>query len=762
MSVMGTRVVRVEDPEFLTSGAVYTADLNDPRLENCKYAAYVRSTIARGKILSIDTEEAKSMDGVLGVHTASDFADQPSIPAQIPMFPEPMMNRPLLAVEEVRFLGEPVAVVVADSPAQAQDGVEQVIVDYEPLPAVVDLEEAAADKEIAYPDIGTNTAMDFAAMGMATGINAEEDIFAGCEVVVSQRVVNHKVAPAPLEGRSAACAWDGDQLVFWSSNQSPHQALDVLKAMYSLEPPAVKVITPAVGGGFGQKIRPTPEEALLPALSRQHGFPMRWTETRSENLLSAGHGRAQIQTITIGGKKDGKVEAYRLEILGDAGAYISMGGFLPYFTGVMSSGNYDIEKIETTAKSVITNTAPIVAYRGAGRPEATLAIERAIELFASEIGMDSAEIREKNLIKKDQQPFTTKVGTEYDTGDYLESMKIVLKSADYKKLRAEQADKRAAGDSKLMGIGLCCYVEVTAGPAPGGSESARVEITPEGKAKVYSGAMSHGQSHQTTFAMLASDKLGMPMEDIEIIQGDTELIPEGTGSFGSRSLQIGGSSINEASEKIAESARELASGLLEAKAEDIVVEDGKFFVAGTPAVSVSWAEVAASAPNPLSEQSNLSSGASYPYGTHLAVVEVDSETGEVLLKRLITCDDSGILLNPMIVEGQRHGGNAQGIAQALLEEIRYDGDGNLSTSNFADYEFISAAELPNFELETTETPTTQNPLGFKGIGESGAIGSTPAIQNAVIDALSHLGVKHIDIPCTPEKIWRTIQSASNS
>ena len=769
---MGTRVLRVEDPEFLTTGATYTADLKDPRLNGSVFVAFVRATMAFAKITSaIDTSEAKKLDGVLGVFTAEDFADLPPAPAPVPLFPAPMMNRPLLAKDDVKFMGEPVAVVVAETAAIAADAAELVFVDYEQRDAVIDLKESAEGKNIIYADyeievdpesgatapLDTNIALDFTLMGMATGIN--EDIFKDCEVTVNTELVNHKVAPAPLEGRSVACVWEAENLIYWSSNQTAHGVHGPLTQVYGLDPSAIRVITPDVGGGFGQKISPTPEELLMPAISKKVNRPVRWTETRSENMLAAGHGRGQTQELTIGGTKDGKVQAYQLEVIGDAGAYTAMNAFLPYFTHTMASGSYAIEKIQTNVKSVMTNTTPTVAYRGAGRPEAALAIERAMDLFAQKIGMDPAEVRRKNLIPADQFPYTTSVGTEYDSGNYEQALDSALKAADYKKLRKEQEDRRKSGDTKLLGIGLACYVEVTAGPAPGGNEFAKVEITEDGKAKVYSGALSHGQSHKTSFAMLAADQLGMDINDIEVIQGDTELVAQGTGTFGSRSLQLGGSAVHEASGKIAETAKELASSLLEAKVDDIVIEEGKFFVAGTPAVSVSWTEVVKSSKELLTEDSDFNANCSYSYGSHVAVVEVDSETGRVELLRLISCDDSGIILNPMIVEGQRHGGNAQGIAQALLEEVYYDENGNMLTSNFADYQIISAAELPSFELETTEVASPNNPLGAKGIGESGTIGSTPAVQNAVVDALSHLGVDHIDIPCTPERVWRTITAA---
>ena len=761
MSILGNRVLRKEDPKFLTVGGTYTADVRDPRLDGALYVTYVRSTMAHAKVLSVDTSDAAAMPGVVAVYTAADLDGPTELPGSIPMFPPPMMNRPLLNNGTVRFVGEPVAVVVSERPEQGEDAAEAVFVDYEPLPAVVDMEAAAAGETVVYPEVGTNVAVDMTAFGMCTGVT-DDSFFEGCDVVVRQRIENNKTAAAPLEVRSTACTWEGDRLVMWISNQGPHGVKGALAGLYGLDPSQVHLIVPDVGGGFGAKIAAYPEDALLPWISKTLGRPVRWFESRTENMNAMGPGRAQVQQVAIGGTRDGEVKAYRIEVIGDSGAYARMGAFLPFFTHQMSSGVYAIPKIETSAKAVITNTTPTEAYRGAGRPEATAAVERAIDLFAAEIGMDPADVRRRNMIPADAFPYTTAVGTAYDSGAYHEALELVLDKADYAALRAEQQRRREAGDVKQLGLGLCVYVEVTAGPAPGGAEFAKVEITSEGKAKVYSGSLSHGQSHATTFAMIAADALGMSIDDVEIIQGDTDLVPTGVGTFGSRSTQLGGSSIHVASGQVVDAARQVAASLLEANADDVVLDKdrGAFHVAGSPAVAKSWAEVAAAAGDDgLSAEQNEKFNCSYPFGAHLAVVEVDTETGGVQLVRMITCDDSGILINPIIVEGQRHGGIAQGVAQALLEEVRYDADGNPQTGNFADYGIISMAELPSYELYPLETPTPNNPLGVKGIGESGAIGATPAVQNAVVDALGHLGVRHIDIPCTAEKVWAAIQEA---
>lgn len=761
MSILGNRVLRKEDPKFLTTGAVYAADLREPLLAGAAHVTYVRSTVAAGRILSVDVDEAKAMPGVVAVFTADDVADLPNLQAMVPLFPPPMMTRPWLAKDAVHFVGEPVVAIVSETPAQGEDAAEAVFIDYEPTDAVVDLEAAAQpDAPLVHPEVGTNVGVDFVTFQMMKGVT-DDSFFDGCEVVVRQRIVNNRVAAAPLEGRSAAAAWDGDKLVFWLSNQSPHSVWGKLQQTYGLTPETCRVITPDVGGGFGLKMEGTPEEMLLPWIAKQIGRPVRWTETRTENLTGSAHGRDQIQYVAIGGTRDGKVLAYRIEVLGGAGAYCMLGGFLPFFTHVMSAGVYDIPKIETAAKSVVTNTAPVVAFRGAGRPEATAAIERAMDLFAAEIGMDPVEVRRRNLIPKDAFPFTTPVGTVYDTGDYERSLDLVLEHADYHALRKEQARRREAGETKQLGIGVSVYVEITAGPAPGSSEWGKVVVHADGSATIYSGSLSHGQSHETAFAMLVSEQTGIPMERISLVQGDTSVVPKGSGTNASKSLQAGGSAVYLAAGNVVDKAREIAAELLEAAPSDIVLDKaaGAFHVQGTPAVHKTWSEVVAHAGGSLDAETDAQAGASFPFGAHLVVVEVDTETGEVEIKRVVTCDDAGKILNPVLVEGQRHGGIAQGLAQALLEEVRYDEDGNPLTSNFADYGIVSAAELPSYELLPLETPTPNNPLGAKGIGESGAIGATPALQSAVCDALSHLGIRHIDIPATPQKVWQAIQAA---
>ena len=761
MTIIGTRVLRKEDPQFLTVGATYTADLDDPRLDGALHATFVRSFVANGKIIDIDADDARAMPGVALVLTGADL--DLMLPGSVPMFPPDLLNRPVLARDRVRFVGEPVAVVLSETRSAGQDAAELVFVDIDPFDAVTDLEAAASDEIVVHEGHGTNNALTFSDLGMATGIT-DDSFFADCEVVVEQRVVHPRMSAAPLEVRSAAASWTDDRLLMFLSSQAPHRVKETLVQMYGLAPEDVHVITPDVGGGFGAKVAPTPEDVLIPHLSRLSGRPVRWLETRTENLIAAGPGRAQVHYAAIGGTQHGDVTHYRLDVLMDAGAYTRVGAFLPFFTLPMAPGTYDITNIETQARSIITNAVPTEAFRGAGRPEATLTIERMFDLFAAQTGIDPIELRRKNLIAADAFPVTTAVGSEYDTGDYEAALDKALEASGYAELRSEQSARRSSGDPVQIGVGVANYVEITAGPAPGGSEYGKVEITPAGKARVYSGALSHGQGHATTFAMIAAEKLGLGIEDIEVIQGDTDKVARGEGTVASRSTQLGGSAVLNAAAAVADAAKEIAAELLEAAVEDVVLDtdSGVFHVSGTPAVAKTWAEVAAAATDEqLVADTDFNAKCTYPFGTHVAVVEVDTETGGVELKRMVTVDDAGTLINPLIVEGQRHGGIAQGVAQALLEELCYDEDGNPVTSNFADYSIISAAELPSFELEAMETPTPNNPLGAKGIGESGAIGSTPAVQSAVIDALSHLGVRHIDIPLSPQKVWSAIAEASS-
>jgi aerobic carbon-monoxide dehydrogenase large subunit len=754
MSILGNRVLRTEDPKFLTVGGSYVADVRDPLLEGALHVAYVRSVAAHGTIESIEVEEARRAPGVVAVFTGEDLADRPTLPLPVPLL-NPQQAQPALARGKVRFVGEPIAVIVAETPEAAADAAELVWADIDFLPAVVSPEAALAAETLLFDECGNNLALEL--------LFGEDDAaFEGCEVVIEHDFLNQRVAGCPLEVRSAAAAWDGDRLVQFASTQAPHGVKGTLQAWYELDESKVRVVSPDVGGGFGPKIGAYPEEVLLGWLAQQVDRPVRWTETRTENMVAMGQGRGQWHSVKLGGTRDGKVTAYRLNLVQDAGAYPALGAFLPFMTRVMASGVYDIPAVQFNARSVLTNTTPTVAYRGAGRPEATAAIERAMDLFAQEVGMDPAEVRRRNLVPADAFPFTTPTDTVYDVGDYERSLDLALEAAGYDDLRAEQARRRESDDPVQLGIGVAVYVEVTAGPQAGG-EYGRVVVHEDGTATAYTGSSAHGQGHDTSFAMLVSDQLGIPMERIAVRHGDTDEVARGVGTFGSRSLQLGGSAIHAASGQVLDRARELAADLLEADPADIELDkaSGAFHVAGTPAVSKTWSEVAAAAgEGGLEAETDFeASSPTFPFGAHVAVVEVDIETGIVRLARMITCDDAGTVLNPMLVEGQRHGGIAQGVAQALYEWVRYDDDGNPQTTNLADYTMISAAELPSFELVTLETPTPINPLGAKGIGESGTIGSTPAVQSAVCDALAHLGVRHVDMPCTPERVWSALEAA---
>jgi carbon-monoxide dehydrogenase large subunit len=746
VSILGTRVLRSEDPRFLTDGGNYIEGIDLP---GAAHVVYVQSTVAHGRIVGIDTSDATMMPGVIGVFTAADVdlapAERPN-----PRVPEPMA-RSFLATDTVRFVGELIAAVVAETRTQAVDAAEQVVVEIDPRPAVVDTEVSLRNETLLYPDAETNTAFVFPS-------RAGDDFFDGCDVVIEQRIVNQRVAPCPLEVRAAAARWEPDgRLTQWACTQGPHGTRNDLARILGLERDQVRVITPDVGGGFGAKYGAYPEEVLVPWLARRLGRPVRWVETRTESMMTLGHGRGQLQTVTLGGTREGKVQAYRLRVLQDCGAYPAGGALLPYMTRLMASGVYDIPKVDVHVECVVTSTTPIEAYRGAGRPEATAAIERIMDCYAAHIGMDPAEVRRANMLGDDVFPYTTPTKATYDSGAYATALDKALERAGYERLRAEQAERRARNDRRQLGIGISVYVEIT---NPGGEpEYGSVEVLADGRAIARTGTSAHGQGHDTAFAMVVSAATGIPFEQIEVRHGDTDDVPRGNGTGGSRSLQAGGSAIRGATDKLVESARERAADLLEANPDDIVLDlaHGRFHVAGTPTIARSWADLARA--EPLAAEFDFDpDGATFPFGAHVAVVEVDIETGEARLVRHIACDDAGTILNPLLVEGQVHGGVAQGAAQALFEGVMYDDDGNPVTANFLDYAFPSAAELPSFERVTMETPTPLNPLGAKGIGESGTIGSTPAVQNAVIDALSHLGVTHVDMPCTPERVWNAMQA----
>jgi CO/xanthine dehydrogenase Mo-binding subunit len=549
----------------------------------------------------------------------------------------------------------------------------------------------------------------------------------------------------------------------WLSTQNAQMARGALAMRLGVDEELIRVIAPDVGGGFGAKIGADPEATVLAWAAREVGRPVRWIETRSENLTSMTHGRGQRQTVTIGGSKDGRVSAYRLEVVQDTGAYPRMAAsMLPSLTGLMATGVYKIPAVEYASRSVFTNTTPIAAYRGAGRPEATAAVERAMDLFALRIGMDPADVRRINFIKPSEFPYTTPSGATYDTGEYAEALDRVLAAADYPALRAEQARRRAEGDVVALGIGVSSYVEITGGDSSG--ESGKVVMHADGSVTAYTGSSPHGQGLASTLAMMLADQFGVPMEKITVRHGDTDEIPKAVGTFGSRSLQLGGSAIKQAADKVIEQAREIAADLLEANPDDLELDvtSGQWQVRGAPsAAGATWSQVVERAEDTeLAADLWFSEGdPTFPFGAQVAVVDVDTETGKVVLRRIIALDDAGPIMNPLTFAGQRHGGLAQGSAQAMLEVMDYDEDGNPTTATLADYSFITATELPDFELLDMATPTDRNPLGVKGIGEAATIGSTPAVHSAVVDALTHLGVRHLDMPTTPIRVWNAINAA---
>lgn len=750
MSILGNWVPRVEDPRLLTEGGRYVADIP---FDELTHVAFVRSPVAHGRITAIDTADAQRAPGVVAVVTAADLDATAMSP---PMGMAPDMARPILATDTVRFVGEQIVAVVAESAEAAVDAAELVVVDIEPLPALVDVDEALAGTILLYPDLGTNVCATIA------GPDTDPDaLFADCEVVVRQSMVNQRLAPCPMEVRSTAARVDPDgRLVVWTSTQGPHTARTTIADALGMDQTQVRVVAPDVGGGFGAKMPVYPEDIAVAWLARHLGRAVRWVETRSESMVGLGHGRAQRQQVAIGGRRDGTVVAYQLHVLQDAGAYPAFGAFLPHMTRIMLTGVYDIERAEFASTSVVTSTTPTVAYRGAGRPEAAAALERAMDLFATAIGMDPAEVRRRNMVAANRFPFTTPAGTVYDSGDYPSALAMALQHAGYDDLRTEQARRRRSGDTRQLGIGLSVYVEIT-GAIPG-AELGAVEIRADGSVVVRAGTFSHGQGHATAWAMLVSERLGIPVERITLVQGDTDLVSHGLGTAGSRSLQSGGVAVARAAGQVLDEARRLAAELLEADPADLVAgADGRgLHVAGTPARTVSWPQVAQAAGGSLIAEVDFTpSGPTFPFGAHVAVVEVDTETGHVTVEKMVAVDDAGTILSPLLATGQVHGGLAQGVAQALLEEVRYDREGNPLTANLADYTMVSACELPSFDRVAMQTPTPLNELGAKGIGESGTIGATPAVHNAVCDALANAGVRHVDMPTTPERIWRAMAAA---
>ncbi len=755
MSVLGNRVLRTEDPRMLTGGARYVADL---QFDHMAHACFVRSTVARGRLLGVDTAEARAQPGVLGVFTAADL-DLPDL-KPIPVVNQ-SMSRPVLARDVVRFVGEPVAVVVAETTAAALDAAEQVIVDIDPQPPVVPLAQAATDATLIHEAAGTNLAFELP----ATGTHSAPLDLSECEITVEVSIVSQRLAAVPLEPRSAAAQWsaDGSQLTFYASTQAPHRVQEALARVCELDPDAVRVIVPDVGGGFGAKGSPSAEELLVAVLSRRVGRPVVWTETRAENLTSSVHGRAQHHRLRLGGTRAGRITHCELHVIQDAGAYPIIGAFLPTLTSAVFTGSYDIATAAMRGHSYATNTAPIAAYRGAGRPDVAFSLERAVDLLAARVGMDPTDVRRLNFVKPGQFPFKAPSGRTYDSGDYGAALDAALGAARYGELRAEQSRRRAADDPRLLGVGVASYVEST---SMGPSELGEIELAADGSLVVRTGATAFGQGHDTCWAMIASEATGLPMDRIAVVSGDTSEISSSGLTAASRSAQLAGSAVLVAARKLVDQARGRAASLLEAAEADVVLDTGAgaFHVVGSPRPRVRWGEIASEAARTGDRIEAASDWAqadsTYAFGCHVAAVEVDSRTGETVLRSLVACDDAGTLINPLIAEGQIHGGIAQGAAQVLQEDVVYDADGNPLATNLVDYPAISAPDLPRFTLAGMQTPTPLNPLGAKGIGESGTTGAGAAVLNAVHDAVAHLGIDHIDMPATPQRVWRALSSHS--
>ncbi|HEV8648753.1 MAG TPA: xanthine dehydrogenase family protein molybdopterin-binding subunit [Actinomycetes bacterium] len=752
---VGGPVGRVEDPPLVTGAARYTDDLAAP---GALHAAFVRSVVAHALVTGIDTAEAAAMPGVAGVFTAADLGLPPLSPDGAPA----AFARPVLATERVRFLGEALAVVVADTRAAAVDAAELVGVDYEPLAAVTDPVRALdPGAPVLFPEHGSNLVVERPWRGPPAGLDE-------AEVVVRARFVNQRLAPVPMEPGAALAVPDPETggITLWTPCQAPFSVREEVAAALGLDEELVRVVSPAAGGGFGARIAVTPEQLVVAALALRLGRPVRHAESRSETMLAMTHGRAQVQEVELGAGADGILSGLRVRLLADCGAY-PLATYLPELTRRMASGVYRIPRIEVDVVCVATNTTPVASYRGAGRPEATALLERAVDLLAAELRLDPAELRRRNLIPADAFPYRTASGASYDSGDYAGALRCAVEAAGYEDLRAEQAERRRRGAAAQLGIGLSVYVEMTGWQ----SEVGVCTVGVDGRVTVATGTSPQGQGHETAWAQLVAGTLGLPGEAVRVVHSDTGRVPRGNGTMGSRSLQIGGSAVLQAGQRVLAKARELAAHLLEAPVEDVVVFEGEGLgVAGAPETALSWARLAEAAADPawlppgmepgLSAEVDFEqAGNTFPFGAHLAVAEVDVETGRARLVRHVAVDDCGRILNPMLVEGQVHGGIAQGVAQALFEEVRYDEEGNCVTGTLASYAMPSAADLPGFETMHTETPTPLNPLGAKGIGESGTIGSTPAVHNAVVDALAHLGVTHVDMPLTPERVWRAIQAA---
>ena len=779
--VLGQRVLRREDPELLTGEAKFSDDLAIP---GALHMAVLRSTVAHGRITSIDTSAARSRPGVVAVYTYQDLKDDWAGPMPCAWPVTADMKNPAhfpLANGNVNYVGDGVAVVVAESKTAAVDALEAIEVDYEELDPVLDLEESISDSNVIHSEIGTNLSYTWE---LIPNKDAVDDAFAKAAHTVSERYIQQRLVPSAMEPRSVVVVpapFGGDYTVY-SATQVPHILKVMLALTVGISETKLRVVAPSVGGGFGSKLNVYAEEVLALALARKLRRPVRWTEERSENAVATIHGRGQIQNIELAADADGKVTAVRVNLVADMGAYLQLvTPGIPLLGAFLYHGVYDIPNYSFTCRSVFTNKTPTDAYRGAGRPEATYAIERAMDALARKLGVSAVEIRKRNFIPAEAFPYSSSAGLVFDSGDYLTNFNKALDMMGMDELLAEKKLRIDAGSRKLLGIGISFFVEMC-GLAPsrvlaslnygaGGWEAATVRILPTSKIQVVTGTAPHGQGHETAWSMIVAEKLGVPMADIEVLHSDTAIAPYGMDTYGSRSLAVGGTAIHIATERVLDKAKAIAAHQLEVAEEDLDYAEGIFTVKGSPDRAFPLAAAAFEAFTahnlPDGMEPNLEASVTwdppnftFPYGSHIAVVEVDTETGKVDLVRYQAVDDCGNRVNPLIIEGQVHGGIAQGVAQALFEEAAYDSAGNLLSATLADYLVPSAAELPSFELGETVTPSPTNPLGVKGIGEAGTIASTPAVMNAVVDALSHLGVENIEMPASPERVWRAIDGAT--
>jgi carbon-monoxide dehydrogenase large subunit len=778
---VGRARTRKEDERLVTGRTRFTDNIALPGM---LHLAMVRSPFAHATITSIDTTSAKAAPNVVAVLTGADIKDEQGagLPCAWPITPDQKSQpRPPVAVDQVAFAGEIVAVVVARSAAEAKDAAELVDVEYDELPAVFDLKDAAEDKILTHPDLGTNKSAtwSFDSAEAGTGGNVEEAIeqARGDGIVIEREYRQQRLIPAFIEPRSTVVDPTGEQLTMWSSTQIPHILRLMLAMTLGLSESKVRVIAPDVGGGFGGKIAVSPEEVATLVAARRTGKPCKYTETRSESLLAAHHGRDQWQKLTLAATKDGTVTGFKVELLADMGAYLGLvGPGVPILGAFMFNGIYKFPAYKFSCTNVFTNKTVTDAYRGAGRPEATYAVERMMDELAAEVGVDPLEIREKNWITHEEFPFTTVSGLEYDSGNYERATARARELFGYDDLRAEQAKRREQHDPVQLGIGISTFTEMC-GLAPsrvlgsldyaaGGWEHAAVRMLPTGKVEVVTGASPHGQGHETAWSQIVADRLGVPFEDVEVLHGDTQVSQKGLDTYGSRSLVVAGEAVLKAADKVIDKARPIAAHLLEASEDDLEFANGTFTVKGTDkGMGIGEIALAVFAAHNLPDgvEPSLDSEAtfdpvnfSFPHGTHLCAVEVDTETGQTKLRKYVAVDDVGVQVNPMIVEGQVHGGLMQGISQALFEEAVHDGSGTLVTGSFVDYTLPTAADTIGYDTDRTISPSTTNDLGAKGVGETGTIASTPAVVNAVVDAVRPFGVHDVRMPCTPERVYKAV------